>query len=91
MSTPHKSSREVLKSTKPGKEESTELTWASVNLEDPEERARFYQQEDHKARHRVARAVKSLQKRGIIDAHGRRIRTELPPDMQPSSKCTLPE
>ena len=34
-------------------------------------------------------AVKRLQAKGIIDAQGRRIRKDLPPDMQEGSGCDL--
>lgn len=67
-----------------------ELTWANVNLDDPEERSRFFEQEDCKARIRVKNAVKRLQEEGIIDARGQRIKKELPNDMQTGSKCIIP-
>ena len=35
----------------------------------------------HAAVERVKAAVRELQSKGIIDAHGRRIRQDLPPDM----------
>lgn len=38
---------------------------------------------------RIQKAVRELQQAGILDAEGRRIRTDLPPDMQPDSKATF--
>lgn len=66
-----------------------ELTHLTVNINDPEEWRRFRAQEIGKARERVRKAVRELQEKGILDADGRRIRTDLPPDMQPDSKATF--
>jgi len=66
-----------------------ELSWANVDLDDAREREAFRRQEQRKAGIRIKKAVKDLQGRGILDEQGRRIRKELPPDMQEGSKCGL--
>jgi len=38
------------------------------------------------AAERIQAAVRELQAKGIIDANGLRVRTDLPADMQPSAK-----
>jgi hypothetical protein len=70
--------------------QTNEITWDNVDLRDADERARFTEQELEKARARRRIVVAELQRQGLIDAEGRRVRKEMPPDMQPSSKCTLP-
>jgi hypothetical protein len=67
-----------------------EIGWDDVNLQDPEERAKFTEQELEKARARRRKIVADLQNRGLIDSQGRRVKKETPPDMRPGSKCTLP-
>ncbi|HXM45744.1 MAG TPA: hypothetical protein VN924_31195 [Bryobacteraceae bacterium] len=67
-----------------------EIGWDNANLQDPEERARFTEQELEKARARRRKVVADLQREGLIDPQGRRIKKETPPDMLPCSKCTLP-
>jgi hypothetical protein len=74
-----------------------EIGWDDVNLQDPDERAKFTEQELEKVRVRRREVVADLQRQGLIDSQGRRTKNqgrrtkkEMPPDMQPSSKCTLP-
>jgi hypothetical protein len=67
-----------------------EINWDAVNLQDPDERAKFTEQELEKARARRRKVVTDLQQEGLIDSQGRRVKNEMPPDMRPGSKCTLP-
>ena len=67
-----------------------EINWDAVNLQDPDERARLTEQELEKARARRRKVVTDLQQEGLIDSQGRRVKNEMPPDMRPGSKCTLP-
>lgn len=69
--------------------ETKELTYATVNFDDPDQRRRFQDQRLAKARERIQRAVREMQDEGILDAEGRRIRKDLPPDMRPDSKATF--
>lgn len=59
-----------------------DLTLASVNLDDADERAALNHQDLRQAGERIREAVHRQQRKGIIDAEGRLLRTELPPDMQ---------
>jgi hypothetical protein len=70
--------------------ETKEIGWDDVNLQDPDERAKLTEQELEKARVRRREVVADLQRQGLIDSQGRRVKKEIPPDIQPSSKCTLP-
>jgi hypothetical protein len=70
--------------------ETKEIGWDTVDLQDPDERAGFTEQELDKARARRRKVVAELQRQGLIDSQGKRVKKEMPPDMQPSSKCTLP-
>ena len=63
----------------------TELTWATVNTEDPQEMAEFDEQEEQKAGERVKTAFKRLRDLGIVDARGELLTYELPPDMRPGA------
>jgi hypothetical protein len=71
-------------------DETKEITWDGVDLQDRDERANFTEQELEKARARRRKVVADLQRQGLIDPEGRRLKKGMPPDMQPSSKCTLP-
>jgi len=71
------------------KVEEKALTWATVNTDDEEEMSRFEEQELEKAGKRIKKAVKELQDLGIVDEKGRRVKKELPPDMQPGSKTDV--
>jgi hypothetical protein len=64
----------------------TELTWATVNTQDPAEMAEFDEQEERKAGERVKTAFKRLRDLGIVDANGELLTHELPPDMLPGAK-----
>ena len=70
--------------------ETKEIGWGTVDLQDPDERAKFTEQELEKARARRRKVVAELQRQGLIHPQGRRVKKETPPDMQPGSKCTLP-
>ena len=65
--------------------EEKKLTRSTVNEGDAEEWARYREQLLDRAEGRVKKAVKELQDRGIMDEKGRRVKKELPPDMQPDS------
>jgi hypothetical protein len=69
----------------------SELTWANVNLEDCDAVNQMTGQQTRRAGRRIHEAVKDLQEHGIIDEHGRPLKTDLPPDMRPGSKTTLAE
>jgi hypothetical protein len=70
--------------------ETKEIGWDEVDLQDTEQRAKFTEQELARARARRRKVVADLQRQGLIDSQGRRVKKEMPPDMQPDSKCTLP-
>jgi hypothetical protein len=53
-----------------------EIGWDDANLQDPEERARFTEQELEKARARRRKVVADLQQQGLIDSQGRRVKKE---------------
>jgi hypothetical protein len=59
----------------------------TVKLEDPDERATFTEQELDKARARRRKVVADLQRQGLIDPQGKRVKKEMPPDMQPSQNA----
>lgn len=63
-----------------------ELTWANVNLDDPRERALFYEQERKKGGERARAAFQRLRELGIMDEHGELIRNEVSDDMRPGAK-----
>ncbi|HME00222.1 MAG TPA: hypothetical protein VKM93_23180 [Terriglobia bacterium] len=69
--------------------ETREMTWANVDVDDDREMDLFRRQEEKKADERIRRAVEQLQEKGIMDAQGRRVRKDLPPDMQEDSECDL--
>ncbi len=62
-----------------------ELTRATVNEDDPEEWTEYRKQLLDRAEGRIKKGVKEPQDLGIMDEKGRRIKKELPPDMQPGS------
>jgi len=66
-----------------------DLTWANVDMDDAAEVKEFRRQEERKARARAQEAVRRLQEQGIMDAHGRRVRKDLPADMRGDSECDL--
>jgi cation transport regulator ChaC len=66
-----------------------DLTWANVDVDDAAEMREFRQQEEGKARERAQKGVRQLQEQGIMDAHGRRVRKDVPSDMRGESDCDL--
>ena len=66
-----------------------ELTWANVDVDNDAEMELFRRQEEREAGERVREAVRRLREQGIIDARGRWIRKDLPPDMREGSECDL--
>jgi hypothetical protein len=66
-----------------------ELTWATVNTDDPEEMTRFRCQQAKRGGERIRKAVKELQDLGIMDEKGRRVKKELPPDMRSESETDV--
>lgn len=62
-----------------------ELTWANVDFHDREQMNELHRQEVQRTRARIKEAVSRLRKQGVIDAQGRRIDPELPPDMRENS------
>ena len=66
-----------------------DLTWANVDGDDDAEMKELRRQEERKARARAQEAVRRLQAQGIMDAHGRRVRKDLPADMRGDSECDL--
>ena len=65
--------------------ETKKLTFGNVNFRDPKERARFDEEMDKQLQANREAAVRDLQERGILDAHGQLIDRTLPPDMRPDS------
>lgn len=61
------------------------LSLADIDPGDEREMKAWYEQQDVLAGERVRAAVADLQARGILDAQGRRINKELPPDMRDDS------
>ena len=57
---------------------------AHLNLIGPEDAEGLLAEEYAAAVERGKAAVRKLQEQGIIDSHGRRIRTDLPADMRES-------
>ena len=66
-----------------------ELTWATVDIDDDEEMDRFEKQELEKAGQRIKKAAQELRDLGIVDEKGRRVKKDLPPDMQPGSDADV--
>jgi hypothetical protein len=65
------------------------LTWATVNLQNAEERAAFFKQEEAKADKRITLAFEKLQAQGILNERGDLVKPGLPADMQPGSGCDV--
>ena len=61
------------------------VTFANVDLGDRELVARIRERDLQAAELRIKEAVSRLQRMGIIDAEGRRLSKELPPDMREDS------
>jgi hypothetical protein len=63
-----------------------ELTWAEVDMDDAEERKRFFEQERRKAGERAAAAFQHLKDLGIVDEKGNLTPADLPEDMRPGAQ-----
>ncbi len=61
------------------------VTFANVDLADRDLVARIRERDLQAAEVRIKEAVSRLQRMGIIDAEGRRLNKELPPDMREDS------
>lgn len=61
------------------------LSLADIDPGDERQMKAWYEQQDVLAGERVRAAVADLKARGILDAQGRRINKELPPDMRDGS------
>ena len=61
------------------------MTFANVDFADRELVARIRERDLQAAGLRIQEAVSRLQRMGIIDAEGRRLNKELPPDMREDS------
>jgi hypothetical protein len=64
----------------------SELTWATVNTDDPRAMADFDEQEEQKAGERIKIAFNRLRDFGLVDANGELLSHELPADMRPLAK-----
>jgi hypothetical protein len=62
-----------------------EKTWANVDVTQAAAMANLDDEEDKKAKQRVKTAVRRLQRQGILDENGGRIRRDTPPDMREGS------
>jgi len=58
------------------------LSWATVDFNNKEDMAELTRQDLDRAGENIRAAVRDLQKRGISDENGQRIRTDTPPDMR---------
>ena len=63
-----------------------DLTWGTVDVQNLQAMAKLDQKEDEKAARRVRDAVRRLQRQGVLDENGRRIRQSIPPDMRDGAK-----
>ena len=64
-------------------------TWKSVDVDDPDALRQLEEKEELDAEVRIRNAVRELEKAGVIDSKGRRIRQDLPPDMSEDSGCEV--
>ena len=67
----------------------TDLNIATYDFRNPEERARFNEQELRRIQETVGKHLEELKAQGIIDEQGRRIRTDIPPAMLPDSDADV--
>jgi hypothetical protein len=65
------------------------LTWATIDVTNDAEVDALEAQDGAEAARRAREAVAELQQLGILDANGRRIRTDVPPDMREDSDCDM--
>jgi hypothetical protein len=59
--------------------------WEAVDLADPQASERFFQETEDQADGRIRAAVAAQKSRGIVDASGKRLNSELPEEMQSDS------
>ncbi len=64
-------------------------TWKSVDVDDPDALRQLEEKEELDAEVRIRNAVRELEKAGVIDSKGRRIRQNLSPDMSEDSGCEV--
>jgi len=69
--------------------ETKRLTVGNINWNDPEQREALWRQMEQDAKRRAKEAIAEGQRLGILDANGRRIRKDLPPDMREDSGCDM--
>ena len=61
------------------------MTWKSVDVDRPHTLRQLEETEELDAEVRIRNAVRELEKAGVIDSTGLRIRQDLPPDMREGS------
>ena len=66
--------------------ETKELTWATADLDDPEERKALMEQEMVRAGQRAAAAFQRLKDLGIMDEKGNLTSADIPEDMRSGAK-----
>ena len=64
-------------------------TWKTVAVDDPDALRQLEEKEELDAEVRIQDAVRELEKAGVIDSTGRRIRQDVPPDMREGSECEV--
>ena len=69
--------------------ETRKLSWLTVDLNNDEELDALHAQECAEAVERAKAAIADLQRRGIIDENGERIRKDVPEDMREDSECDM--
>jgi hypothetical protein len=60
-------------------------TWETVDLDEPGAAAKFFHELEQQADQRIRAAVAGQKARGIIDASGKRVKSELPKQMRSGS------
>lgn len=74
---------------RPLTQEKDHLTAAEVDPDDPAQVARLRKRRLARGRELAGQAIAKLKAAGILDASGRRVRKDLPPDMLPGSKTDV--
>ena len=69
--------------------ETRKLSWLTVDLNNDEELDALHAQECAEAVGRAKAAIAELQRLGIIDENGERIRKDVPEDMREGSECDM--
>lgn len=64
---------------------------SDIDFNSPAERDAYIKELQRQAGENIHAAVRKLKDLGVIDEKGKRVRKELPPDMQPGSRCQLPK